>query len=589
MIRRIFFLIVILLIASSTWATDYTVTAPVTAAKIETEIAKCIAGDTVIVTNGTWSGLSTITIPTNIDGTEGSPITLRPQTPGGAVFNGNTGRPLIQVGGDWWVIQDNDFDTISETGTTITKVIFVDGADGVRITNNRFHDIGINSSGWNKCIYYSSVSDADNGRVDHNTFDGVRGGGVLFDDSSASPVVNYNSFKDFYDDGNNGRQAIHIGNTTSTDQNALVEYNLFDNMNAEPETVSNKSSSNTYQYNHFRNGSNGIILRGGDDCIVDGNYFFNPGDGVNNNTLRVHGAGHKLINNYIEGATGDSAIILPNGGSGYEQTEYILIANNTFVGSIGAYTIWLGFNFGGTGPWEQVNNITFKSNIVTQSQGKCVQLNDGASIDWIKNLHFTTGSATYWGGSGEPSAPDITKADPNLIQGTYIQRLQVTSINAIGNGATDANVTDDIDGGSRDGSTPDIGCDEYNTGGSRIPITDGAGHNWSVPTIVSSSPSGTLTFRTTQLIEAVYDEVVNVRWSLVNEAYADMSDTFTDTDDTHNSTMVSVSPGVNTFYVAGIDVDTNASVTTAIVFTVGAVGIVPNTEIVRNGTAVIGE
>ncbi|MCK4629283.1 MAG: hypothetical protein KAT56_09785, partial [Sedimentisphaerales bacterium] len=175
------------------------------------------------------------------------------------------------------------------------------------------------------------------------------------------------------------------------------------------------------------------------------------------------------------------AILLAEGDNGatYANVSDILIANNTIVKTPirGIYIGWW------PNCYVKPNNLTFKNNIIKSSTGTLVR-DEGhtGTFIWENNLHYATGSATYWvndGGVNEP-ASGITHANPDLIQGTYIQRLQASSANAIENGTADINIADDIDGHSRDATNPDIGCDEYSASAPiRTPVTeDEVGPSW---------------------------------------------------------------------------------------------------------------
>jgi len=449
-----------LLFSFDVFAGDILVSTPVTAKNINSAIASAQPGDCVIIPDGTYRGLNQIVVPSDVDGTEANPITLKAATAGGVTFTGNSASPFIFIQGDWWIIRDFKIIDVSEVGNANTYGINTRDATGTRVTNNYFEGFGVltdtNKNSWPVWIGHSGKGNYS--RVDHNTFIENEAMGVVISSTASHCQVDHNYFKDTLKDGSNGFSAIHVGGNGSIDLYTTVEYNVFENMSAEPETISNKSSSNTYQYNVFKSTGGatayGLVLRGGDDCIVDGNYFFD----VNGHNVRVHGTGHKIINNYFENP-GYSAILLAEGGTHYAHVSDIVIANNTIV-DIPVRGIHIGWWPGGD---VKPNNLTFKNNIIKSSQGDLIR-DEGhtGTFTWTANLHYATGSATYWvndGGVSEPGA-GIIKADPNLQQGTYIKRLQASSNYAINKGTRDINVTTDIDENLRDAS-PDIGCDEF--------------------------------------------------------------------------------------------------------------------------------
>lgn len=81
--------------------------------------------------------------------------------------------------------------------------------------------------------------------------------------------------------------------------------------------------------------------------------------------------------------------------------------------------------------------------------------------------------------SGVDEPAGISHLNPDLAKGTYIQRLQAFSTNAIGQGTADTNVTEDIDGHLRD-TSPDIGADEFVSSGIiRKPVSESeVGVSW---------------------------------------------------------------------------------------------------------------
>lgn len=452
-----------LLFSFDVFAVDILVSTPVSAKNINSAIATAKPGDTVIVPDGTYDGLNQIVVPSNIDGTEANPITLKAATAGGVIFTGNSASPLIFIQGDWWVIQDFQFVDVSEVGDANTTGILTRNATGTRVTNNYFEGFGVltnpDKRSWPVSIGGSGTCNYS--RVDHNTFTENEAQCISLGYEALHCQVDHNYFYHSLKDGSNGFEGIQVGSGgiyESIDLYTTIEYNLFENMNADTETISNKSSSNTYQYNVFKSTRGttayGLVLRGGDDCIVDGNYFFD----VASQNIRVHGTGHKIINNYFENP-GYAAILLCEGSINYAHVSDILIANNTIV-DFAVRGIHIGWwSAGGTEP----ENLTFKNNIIKSSAGRLVR-DEGhtGTFIWENNLHYATDGASYWvndGGVNEPGA-GIIKADPNLQQGKYIQRLQASSNYAINKGTRDINVTTDIDKNLRDAS-PDIGCDEF--------------------------------------------------------------------------------------------------------------------------------
>jgi hypothetical protein len=178
-------------------------------------------------------------------------------------------------------------------------------------------------------------------------------------------------------DLSNGWETIRCGSSAflETDFNNIIEKNVFyhaiqavdggvsDNT-GEPEMISNKSRRNIYRYNTILNNYGQLCLRGGDYCVVQGNYFLaggahdTNGNVVLNETrnnlmggVRAFGFGHVIANNYFYRLNTNgvrSAVILGSGStpttnattglltngplsSQYETANYTHILGNTFI------------------------------------------------------------------------------------------------------------------------------------------------------------------------------------------------------------------------------------------------------------------
>ncbi len=489
----VMFLIIgmVLFLVGGVSATDIYVATPVTAAAINSAIVSAQPGDCVIIPDGTYSNLNQITVPSDVDGTEANPITLKAATAGGVTFTGNSAAPLIFVQGDWWIIRDFKFIDISEVGDANTYGIVTRDATGTRVTNTYWEGFAVltDPDKYNWCIWIGSRGTGHHSRVDHNTFIENNAVHITLSHEAMYCRVDHNYLKDSLSPsgGFGGLPTMHIGGDrwrTQIDLYTTFEYNLFEDTLGAEEAIANKASSNTYQYNVFKSTegkkSYGLVLRGGDDCIINGNYFFD----IDKQNIRVHGTGHKIINNYFENP-GYSAILLAEGGVNYQHVSDIFIANNLIVNPVlrGIHIGW--WPSGDVKP----NNLAFKNNMITSNVANSYLVKDSGhtgTFIWENNLHYATGGASYWindGGGNEPSS-GITHANPNLIQGTYIQRLQSSSNNAIEKGTPVAIITDDIDGHSRDGTNPDIGCDEYSASAPlRLPVTENdVGVSWLMAT-----------------------------------------------------------------------------------------------------------
>ncbi|MCB1884638.1 MAG: hypothetical protein KDG89_11710 [Geminicoccaceae bacterium] len=91
----------------------------------------------------------------------------------------------------------------------------------------------------------------------------------------------------------NGYDGLLLGGNwahTGLELEALVEFNLFENVSIDTEAISNKSASNVLRFNHLK-GCKQLSIRHGRDCELSGNTI-EGGPG-----LYLYGQGHLLIGN----------------------------------------------------------------------------------------------------------------------------------------------------------------------------------------------------------------------------------------------------------------------------------------------------
>ena len=178
-------------------------------------------------------------------------------------------------------------------------------------------------------------------------------------------------------DLSNGWETIRCGSSAflETDFNNIIEKNVFyhaiqavdggaNDNTGEPEMISNKSRRNIYRYNTILNNYGQLCLRGGDYCVVQGNYFLAGGaHDTNGNVvltetrnnlmggIRAFGYGHVIANNYFYRLNSNgvrSAVILGSGSTPttnattgsltngpltgqYETANYTHVLGNTFI------------------------------------------------------------------------------------------------------------------------------------------------------------------------------------------------------------------------------------------------------------------
>lgn len=262
-------------------------------------------------------------------GEERAPITVRAESPGGAIF---TGASQLEMRGTWLVAEGLAFE-----GTTIDPILLRD-AQRCRVTACTVRACNVEGARLHYLRIGGKTSTAN--RVDHCTFEDKRTDGVMLiidgDDGvlSTDTRIDHNVFRGIVRAVRNGMEAIRVGDSGFQAQEArtLVEENQFEACRGDAEVVSNKSTGNIYRENIFTGCDGGaIVLRHGDRCVVEGNRIDGEGR-PRSGGIRVHGSGHVVRGNVIE-RTGAYAIALPAGNSAPRPTGHAPVCDALIEGN----------------------------------------------------------------------------------------------------------------------------------------------------------------------------------------------------------------------------------------------------------------
>jgi len=451
------------------------------AADISSAMASAGPGDTLIMTNGTWTDQN---IFFNGNGTASQPITLQAQTPGQVILNGNS---LLHIGGSYQVVDGLRFDSGALSGGSVVEFRSGDGAHHCRLTNTAI--VNYNPPNLNTRYFWVSFYGHDN-RVDHCYLSGQSHSGVTCvvwrDDSSVNNhLIDHNYFGNRPVGPENGYETIRIGDSSQSlsASRTTVEYNYFEHCDGEIETISNKSCENIYRYNTFVDNKGQLTLRHGNGCRVEGNFFF--GYNVNDASgIRIIGENHLVINNYFAGLKGSgirAAIAMSNGVPSPQLDEYFQVKNtvvafNTLVDCNASFAI--GLLAAGGAATLPPENCRIANNIVRSSITPLIYY-ETAPI----NMTYE-GNIMYSADLGIPNPGGITITDPKLVLAADgLMRPDGTSpaINASVGSYPD--VTIDMDGQARNDGTKDVGSDEVS--GATITLyplmPEDIGPNWWYP------------------------------------------------------------------------------------------------------------
>jgi hypothetical protein len=290
-------------------------------------LASAAPGQTLVFADGDYDlGRATLTVAA----TEGKPLVLRAKNGGKARLVGRTGFVLRRAA--FVTVEGFDF------ATEDTVPVQIQGSHNVRVTQNRFRvrDTGGAQSPVRRWVDISGVGAGDDGpaanshhnRVDHNLFDGkntpgnyIGVGGLTAPGQNPQSCrfdrIDHNYLKDIGPRIPNGMEAIRVGVSgfSLSSGNTIVEDNLFERCDGDPEVVSIKTCDAIIRNNTFRANEGGLCLRHGNRNTASGNVFLGEKrkgtDGV-----RVYGDDHRITGNYFSGLTGP-ALFVTNGNADY--------------------------------------------------------------------------------------------------------------------------------------------------------------------------------------------------------------------------------------------------------------------------------
>jgi len=310
------------------------------------------AGDTIVLKNGEWTNQ---TISLKASGTASQPVVLIAENQGDVVFNGSS---RISVSGQFIEISGIYFKDGTLSGSPVVefRTSSSNMAENCRLTNCAIinYNPALNTVDSKWVSLYGR-----NNRVDNCSFENKTNSGTLLVVWLTSGVVpahvienNYFGYRvanlDDKGDELNGQEIIRIGDSKTSMQyaNCIVRNNFFEKCNGEIEIISNKSCGNVYSNNVFLECKGMLTLRHGNDCTVEGNFFF--GNGVSSTGgVRIIGEDHKVYNNYFQDLRGSNyraALCVVRGMLNSALDDYFQVKNaqvifNTFVNCTQSFCI----------------------------------------------------------------------------------------------------------------------------------------------------------------------------------------------------------------------------------------------------------
>ncbi len=435
-------------------------------AALQTAINNAVAGDVLVLADGTYLN-NTLSISK-------SNIIVKAATSGGVFLNGTN---AITISGSNVTFSGFQFTSGFPFGS-LNKVV-------ISVTGNYVLVTRLNFSGYNASKYinlqgqYDEISYCNFENKPVTSISASETGNMIHIAQRADLTPNYAkisycSFQKMLGSGGDyGNECIRITNHEiaepgSYKSKTIVEYCYFtDTGLGDSEAISVKSDNNILRYNTMvDNQLANFCFRYGDDNVAYGNFFKNSGG------IRIKEANNiHCYNNYFENC-GDGTVSAPikfayDNTSVVSHLNYLNFVNNTIVGGSSIELDTYSATNNGNIPITTFTNNTFANNIFKYATGSIFS-GSTTGISWAGN--FRKGTL----GISTPSS-GMANTDPLLAlntQGYYELPSNSPAINAsstsypsilnIGYIETDPSLLFDISGQARVG-IKDVGCDEYST------------------------------------------------------------------------------------------------------------------------------
>ncbi len=416
-------LLALALSATMVIAADHLV---VTAEEFNVAVAKAQPGDTITLRAGEWKDVDLLV---TANGTAEQPITVRAEHPVETIV---TGESRLRFAGDHLIVSGLFF-----KGAWHKEDLIVFRRDSKTLANDcRLTDCAVvdcNSPENNETRWIGIYGQRN--RVDHCWIQGKTSKGttlvIWLNENPTDHRIDHNYFGPRPELKQNGGETIRVGDSKTSMQlcRTIVEANCFEQCDGEAEIISNKSCGNIYRGNTFRRCSGTLTLRHGNDCIVEGNFFFGE-KARGSGGVRIIGERHRVIGNYFQDLAGDRAragLCLVNGLkdsplNGYFQVRGAEITGNTWVNC--KQTVFIGQTDEDTDNSLPTQGVVISRNLIA-GKTAAVTIGLAGDVTWKDNI-------VHPAVQPEPAIPGLNAVD-FVLEGQPLQLPPVGST-AVGYG-----------------------------------------------------------------------------------------------------------------------------------------------------------
>jgi nitrous oxidase accessory protein NosD len=300
-----------------------------TSAQLAEAVGGATPGTTIVLADGAYDSQEAFTI--RVKASPGEPVTIRAENRGKAYLTGGAGIHVVESTGV--MIEGLVF-----RGTGKSAIV-LHQCHHVRITRNTF---ALVEDGTELSWLIIRGADSHHNWIDHNEFGPKRDKGMYVSASggdgrmSRYDVYEYNYFHGSgpaFPRSEGEIKALRIGlsGVSMSDGFAVIQYNLFEHCDANPEIISLKSCHNEVRYNTFRNCEGHLTSRHGHANRFYGNLFIGDGERKGMGGFRIYGNDHHIYENDLVGLT-DWAVQVDSGShdggsEGNVYTKEVLTAH----------------------------------------------------------------------------------------------------------------------------------------------------------------------------------------------------------------------------------------------------------------------